>query len=212
MLVVALVCAAANAATAQIIRPTVVSRPAGWTSLAIGWTRQQAICDPVTDACWNFADAPQYRGSLELPMGDAGAWGLAVTSSRVPMVWAGSTTPNSCALCDANVSITQYLGIIRLGAGSASGFQQIVELGAGATQFADFRTAAGSPLGTGKAVTDFSFAVSYGFGYTVQSRLQLFLVQEYAVIIHKRQTGSPNNSAQQQTFRVGARLGLGDRR
>ena len=211
MLMAALVCTAANAATAQIIRPTVVSRPAGWTSLSVGWTRQQAICDPVTDACWNFADAPQYRGSLELPLGDAAAWGIAVTSARVPLVWAGSTSPNSCALCDANVSIIQYLGTIRLGAGTASGFQQIVELGAGATQFANFRTAAGAQLGTGKAVTDFSFAVSYGFGYNVQSRLQLYLAQEYALMIHKRATGNPNNSAQQQTLRVGARLVLGSR-
>ena len=75
----------------------------------------------------------------------------------------------------------------------------------------NFRTTTGTQLGTGKAVTDFSFAVSYGFGYNLQSRLQLFLVQEYGVMIHKRQTGNPNNSAQQQTIRVGARLGLGDR-
>jgi hypothetical protein len=206
-----LMCSAVHAASAQIIRPTVVSRPAGWTSLAVGWAQQQTICDPATNACWNFAGAAQYRGSLELPLGDAGAWGVAVTSSRVPLVWAGTASANSCFQCDADVNITQYLGIIRMSAGSASGFQQIVELGAGATQFTNFRTAGGSQLGTGKAVTDFSFAAAYGFGYNLQSRLQLFLVQEYGLMIHKRQTGSPNNSAQQQTFRVGARLGLGDR-
>jgi len=211
LIMVALLGGAAHVAAAQIIKQTLVSRPAGWTSLSVGWTRQQPICDPGSKACWNFGGAPQYRGSIELPLGNFSAWGMAVTSSRVPLVWAGTASANSCVLCDANVNITQYHGLVRLGTGGAGAFQQVVELGAGATQFTNFRTTTGTQLGGSKAVTDFSFAVSYGFGYTVQSRLQLYLAQEYALILHKRATGNPNNSAQQQTLRVGARLALGNR-
>ena len=211
LIVVGLLSAAGHVAAGQIIRPTVYTRPVAWTSAGIGWMQQQNICDPVSDACWNFGDAPQYRGSLELPMGQAGSWGLAMTSSRVPMVWATQNPgANSCALCDANVNITQYMAMIHLGQ-NAGGFQQVVELGAGVTQFTNFRDTGGARLGNGKAVTDFSFAVSYGFGYTLQSRVQLYLAQEYAMMIHKRSSGSPNNSAQQSTIRIGLRLALGER-
>jgi len=211
LIVVALLGGTAQVAAAQIIRPNLVSRPAGWTSLSVGWTRQQAICDQGSNACWNFGGAPQYRGSVELPLGNLSAWGVAVTASRAPLVWAGSASLNNCVLCDANVNITQYLGMIRLGTGGSGAFQQFIEMGAGATQFTGFRSTTGTQLGSGKAVTDFSFAVSYGFGYNVQPRLQLYLAQEYALMIHKRAAGNPNNSAQQQTLRVGARLALGDR-
>jgi hypothetical protein len=35
------------------------------------------------------------------------------------------------------------------------------------------------------------------------------IVQDYGLIIHKRQSGSTNNTAQQSTLRIGARYGLG---
>jgi opacity protein-like surface antigen len=211
LIVAGLLSAAADVAAGQIIRPSVYTRPVAWTTAGIGWLQQQDICDPGADACWNFGGAPQYRGSLELPLGESGSWGFAMTSARVPMVWATvNPSPTSCAACNANVSITQYLAMLHMGQ-TARGFQQIVELGAGVTQFTQFRDTAGVTLGNGKAVTDFSFAVAYGFGYTLQSRLQLYLLQEYAMMIHKRTAGSSNNSAQQSTLRVGLRLSLGDR-
>jgi hypothetical protein len=198
-------------AEGQIIRPTVRTRPVAWTSAGIGWLQQQGICDPVADACWNFGGAAQFRGTIELPLGESGSWGFSMANSRMPLVWATQNPgPSSCAQCDANANVTQYLAMIHMGNGAA-GFQQIVELGAGVTQFTQFRDMSGATLGNGKAVTDFSFAVAYGFGYNLQSRLQMYLVQEYAMMVHKRTSGSANNSAQQQTIRIGLRLALGDR-
>lgn len=204
-----LLAAVAGTAGAQIIRPVRYSRPLAWTSAAIGYVDQQTLCDPVTNACWNFGSAPQYRVSLEKPMGNAGSVGVSATLVNMPLVWATQTpSATSCARCDANVTMMQYFAVLHLGAGS--GFQQVVDLSAGATVFRDFVRTTGATLGSGKAVTDFTFAVAVGFGYGVSSRLNLYLVQEYALLIHKRQPGNPNSSAQQRTLRIGARLSLGE--
>ncbi len=211
MMVGAALMATAGSAGAQIIRPVSYSRPIAWTSASIGYLEQQTICDPGSNACWNFGSAPQYRASIEKPMGDAGTYGLSATFADMPLIWATSSPSlTSCSRCDANVQMTQYFALMHLGAGS--GFQQVIDLSAGATIFRGFAQTSGEKLGNGKAVTDFSFAVAYGFGYGVSSRLNLYLVQEYGLVIHKRQPGSSNNSAQQRTLRVGARLALGEAR
>lgn len=202
--------AGTNVAQGQIIRPTRISRPAAWTSIGAGWLRMpKAIHDGPSNAWWNFGDAPQYRGSVEVPVSDAMALGFAMTQSRMPITYAGA--PTGCTNgCDANMTLQQYLGILHLGAGSG-GFQEVLDLGAGVTRFSKIETTAGLPLGTGKPVQDFTFSLGYGVGYGMTSRLSMFLMQEYALVMHKRVAGSPSNTAQQQTTRIGLRLALGER-
>lgn len=211
VLAMLLLAAVAPPTRAQIIRPAVITRPKAWTSAAIGWLQQQTICDGDSDACWNFGAAPQYRVSFEMPAGDATALGFSYSTSRLPLVYAGTAAANSCSLCDADATVEQVFGVAHLGAGGGMGLQQVIDLSLGVTTFSNFRSIVGARLGTGKPVTDFTFAIAYGFGFGLSSRLQLFLQQEYAVMIHKRRAGSPNNSAQQSTFRLGGRLGLGNR-
>jgi hypothetical protein len=203
----------AGMAEAQIIdgsRP--ISRePAAWTSLSIGWLTQQDLCDQDSNACWNFGGAPQWRATLDYPVGRGASLGVAATRAKVPLTYEGSVlSPNSCAGCDADANITQYFANFHMGGGE-SGVHQVIDINAGMTVFSNFRSTSGTRLG-GKAVSDFSFAIGYGLGYGFSPRMQLMLVQDYGLIIHKRAAGSSQNTAQQSTTRVGLRVGLGEKR
>jgi hypothetical protein len=202
--------AGAAAAHAQIIDSRIgrTRDPIAWTSLSIGWFRQNPLCDQETNACWDFGSAPQWRGTLEFPMGRGATVGGAATIARVPLVYNGGIGANSCVQCDADANIVQYLANVRIGGGS--GFHQVIDLNAGTTVFSNFRSTTGTRLG-GKAVTDWSFSVGYGFGYSLSPRMQIMLLQEYGLVIHARQSGSAERTAQQSTIRIGGRVGLGDR-
>ncbi|HEX7938564.1 MAG TPA: hypothetical protein VF483_06190, partial [Gemmatimonadaceae bacterium] len=76
------------------------------------------------------------------------------------------------------------------------------------TQFGNFKSTAGVPLGTGKRVTDFTFGIGFGFGIRITESFLFTLQQEYGLLIHKRVAGSQDSSAQQQAFRLGLRIGL----
>ena len=57
----------------------------------------------------------------------------------------------------------------------------------------------------------FTFAIGYGFAYGFSRRMELMLVQDAAVMVHKATTGIADNSEQQFTLRAGLRVGLGDK-
>ncbi len=196
-------------AGAQIIRPTSVYRPGAYTSISAGWVTQQAICDPESDACWTFGDGAQYRASIELPLGMATTFGLSYSHANLPLQWA-DTPPNSAncggGVCPANAEMHQVLGLLHLG---GSGMvTQLIDVSAGATRFANFKSTNGTPLGPGRPVTDFSFAVAIGIGFNLNRALQFTLQQEYGLVIHKRVPGSTTRGTQQRTLRAGLRLGL----
>lgn len=208
-LIVTVLLATAASAGAQIIdggRPgRRIGQATAWASLGIGWLRQQGLCDPGSNTCWEFGDAPQWRGSLEYPIGRGATIGGVATTARVPLVY-GST--GSCNGCDADANVSQYMGQLHLGGGT--GIQQAIDLAAGATVFTNFRErATGARLAPAKAVTNFSFAVAYGFALPVSQNFHVTLSQEYGQIVGKRMPGRSNNSAQQSTTRIGVRLGLG---
>jgi hypothetical protein len=211
LVVFALLCTGADVARAQIIQSVRRFNPLAWTSLSIGWLQQQGLCDPDTSACWDFGSAPQWRASFEFPTGQGASFGVAGTTARVPLIYAGGLGTGSCVRCDANANVTQIFGQLHLGGGT--GFHQVIDISAGATMFSNFRErAGGARLGDGKTKQDFSFSIGYGFGYALSPRTQIMLVQDYGLIIHKRQPGASNNTAQQSNLRVGVRIGLGDRR
>lgn len=212
LVVFALLCMVADVARAQIIQSVRRFNPLAWTSLSIGWLQQQGLCDPDSGACWDFGSAPQWRASLELPKGQGASFGVAATMSRLPLIYSsGLATGNSCLRCDADANVTQIMGQLHLG--GSTGFHQVIDIGAGMTMFSNFRErTGGTRLGDGKTKQDFSFSIGYGFGYALSPRAQIMLVQDYGLIIHKRQPGESNNTAQQSNLRVGVRFGLGDKR
>ena len=213
LLTLALLAGIAPGATAQIIHaPVVRTRPEAWASLGIGWMQQQGFCDRQTSDCWDFGSGPQWRASLELPLGFGGTtYGIVGTIAKMPLVYSGSALgSNTCLSCDADANVSQILGTLRMG--GSSGFHQVIDLDAGVTMFSNFRrTDTGEKLGTGKTTSNFTFALAYGFGYGFSPRAQMFITQGYALQILPRQPGNPNNYAQQTTLRIGGRYGLGGR-
>ena len=200
----------AGVAPAQIIQDRGIrsADPRAWTSLSVGWMSQGSLCDSDSNACWNFGSAPQFRGTLDMAMGRGASLGVAATTAKVPLVYNGGIGTNGCASCDADANVSQYLATLHIGGGA--GFHQVIDASVGMTVFSNFRSTSGSRLG-GKAVSDFGFSVGYGFGYATSDRIQIMIVQDYGLIIHKRQPGTTNNTAEQRTTRIGVRVGLGNK-
>ena len=68
LLYVVLLFTGAQTASAQIIDAGGSGRRFGqanaWASLGIGWLQQGGLCDPGSDSCWDFGNAPQWRASV----------------------------------------------------------------------------------------------------------------------------------------------------
>jgi len=210
--VLGLLIVGSTVAQGQIIRPQIRSaQPSAWASLAIGFMQQQGFCDRDSGDCYDFGSGMQWRGSLEMPLGYGGGTtvGVVGTISKMPLIYRGTgLTANSCLNCDADATVSQIFGLLRMGGGT--GFHQVIDLSAGETMFSNFRTTnGGTKLGTGKLKQNFTFAIAYGFGYGLSPRAQVFFTQEYAIQILPRQAGNANNYAQQTTLRFGGRYGLG---
>ena len=210
VLTIALMLAAAQAVGAQIIDAGGSGRrfgqPNSWVSLGIGWLNQAGLCEPDSNSCWDFGSAPQWRASLEYPMGRGATIGVAATTARVPMVYQAQLV---CASgCDADANVSQYLAQLHLGGGT--GIQQAIDISAGMTSFTNFRsTDTATRLEPAKAVSNFSFAIAYGLALPVRQNFHVTLTQEYGQIIGKRMSGRSNNNAQQNVTRLGVRVGLG---
>lgn len=209
VLYVGLLLVCAQAARAQIIDRGGGGRrfgqPNAWASLGIGWLQQGGLCDPGSNTCWNFGNAAQWRASIEKPMGRGATIGAAATTARVPLIYRST---GACNNCDADANVSQYLGQLHLGGGT--GIQQAIDFTAGATVFTNFREAAtGAKLDPAKAVTNFSFSISYGFAVPIRQNFLVALSQEYGQIIGKRIAGRSSNTAPQNITRLGARVGLG---
>jgi len=198
-----------ESAQAQIIDSRLGrTEPIAWTSLGVGWMQHGGLCDPDSNACWDFGSAPQFRATLEMPMGRGASIGIAGTTARMPLTYSGGTV-NACGTCDADANISQIFGTLHIGGGT--GFHQVIDLNAGMTIFSNFLSTTGTKLGPGKTVSAFSFAVGYGFGYALSERLHIMLLQDYGLVIHKRLTGQPSNTAQQTNLRIAMRYGMGSR-
>ncbi len=210
---IALLLATAPTLCAQIIQPVLRTRPAAWTSLSVGWFQAGDTCGAVESECWDFGGAPQFRGSFELPVGNSASFGIAGTTARVPLVFSRGdlVAPGACAQCDADANVSQLLANFRMGGAAGAGFHQVIDLSAGTTRYSNFRSTGGEELRTGKAVSDWSFGLGYGFGYSLSPRTQVVLVQEWMLVLHERRAGSSENTSTQSNIRIGARVGLGDR-
>ena len=208
ILAVTVLALGAQAAGAQIIDSgrgggRATRAPEAWTSLSIGWLQHQGLCDAETGDCWDFGSAPQWRASLEFPMGRSGATlGAVATTAKIPLTYVGGV----CGTCDADANASQFLGNLRIGGGA--GPHQVIDINAGIAVFSNFRATGGTALG-GKAKTYPAFSIGYGFALPLRPKFQITLLQEYGLVIGKRVSGRSSNSAQTSTTRLGVRLGLG---
>ena len=211
LFVFALVVASFDTAPAQIIRPSFRSDPQAWTSLSIGWFQQQAFCNRDTGDCYQFGSGPQWRASLEFPVGTGTTIGVVGTTAKMPLTFVAGSLPRpstfTCFQCDADANISQVLGVLHMGDGA--GFHQVIDLAAGASLYSNFRRSDNGEKILGSGPTNFTFTAGYGFGYGFSQRAGILFETEYGLEILKRQPGNSNNTAQQYTIRIGGRYGLG---
>ena len=205
--IVALLATRASAADAQIIDSRGGGRagaPRAWTSLFAGYLQHQRLCDPDSGACWNFGSGLQWRGTLEFPVGNGVTLGVVGTRARLPLIYESGLLGQ----VDADANVNQVLGQLRIGGGT--GIHQVIDVTAGMSMFSNFqRESDGEALGPGGTKKNWTFALAYGFALPFRPRAQLILLQEYGLVIGKRVPNQSGNTAQQQTTRLGLRLGLG---
>ena len=210
--------AVASSADAQILRvPQRSSDPVAWASLSAGLFQvYEDIVDGRTQSVWRFGTALQYRGSVEMDVGNSGGAGLAIGYANAPLTYAQAAgvnpAPDCVQRCDAHAKVWTVMATFHMGGGD--GFHQIIDLGVGTTIYRDFRSdQLNSPLGPESPDKDVSLSVGYGFGWGFGPRLQLMLVQDAAYTLHQREglSGSSDSSNQIYTTRIGARIGLGSR-
>lgn len=209
-----------GALEAQIIRPPSGGSPIAFTSLSVGLFQAQNVLDGRTDTAWRLDQSSglAFRGTLEYATRGGASFGVVGGFVRMPLeYYSGLEGPGGpvpeCQPCDAHVDIMSLGGLFHIGGGQ--GLHQVIEVSAGVTHYRNFSNdeSGGSDL-VPESDTDLSFAVGYGFGYALNSRLAFTLVQDYGMVLHQGEN-LPNNAsrtASQRVTRLGVRMALGARR
>jgi len=195
--------AVAAPAAAQILeRPASRREPRMWISAAAGVMDIAAIGD--AESVWDFGTGFMYRASLERSLGRGSAIGVAAGRSRIPL----RASSEMLDRVDAHATVTSLMATFRGGGGS--GFHQIYVVQAGALRFTDIEADDDNTVIDRGGNTDFAFSVGGGFGYGVNTRLSIGLVQELGLILHRGggASGNSSNSAQQRITRIGANYGF----
>lgn len=202
-----------SVAVAQLLEVQRSTEPVVWTSLSAGFFQAQTVEDGRTSSIWEFGTGLQYRGSLEYALERGASVGAVVSYARLPLTYfstSGTITPGCGAGCDAHADLWSIMGVFHIGGGA--GFHQVIDLAIGVTRYANFEADDGGTLPP-EQDTDLALAVGYGFGYTLGDRLQVMLVQDFAVSLHQGEglSGGTSRTPQQRTTRLGVRYGLGSR-
>lgn len=189
---------------AQILeRPTSLREPRMWISVAAGAMDLETI--DAAESTLDFGTGLVYRASLERTLGRGSAIGVAGGRSRIPL----RASSDVLERVNAHATVTSLMASFRGGGGS--GFHQIYVVQAGALRFTDIQSDDDNTLIDRGGSTDFAFSVGGGFGYGVNARLTIGLIQELGLILHRGggSSGNSSNSAQQRITRIGASYGFG---
>lgn len=200
-------------ASAQIISVPdrgLTRQPAIVLTTTVGIQALQGVFDGSTGTAWDFSQGIEYGASIERALGGGSAFGIAASYSRVPLRYVDSTSVTSSGqiiCCDAHVNV--YTAGAQFSAGGGEGFHQVIVASAGVIVFQDFTLDDGGKVPPGRDI-DPRLSIGYGIGYGFSRRSQAFLLQEYAVALHQGEnlSGDDRRQYQQQTTRVGFRLGL----
>lgn len=185
---------------AQIIRvpsPSETRRPVAINASA-GFFRTQSRFDGQSGVSWNLGDAFQYRVSADVGL-RSGSLGIAGTLATVPIQRGGN--PGS----DGDIQFRQLLATFR--SPEASGFHQVIEIGVGLSQWANYSGSDVLSDDETKARNGVALLIGYGFAFPLGERFAVSLVQDYGTVIGSAE-GLPSGSsrAQQQfTTRLGVR-------
>jgi hypothetical protein len=191
---------------AQILDRPRSTAPRTWISGAIGLFDLGVIDDGASGAQWRFSNAAQFRGSLEYSLGRGNSIGVSAAYAEVPMTY----TPFGGSREDASTTVAALA--ITFHGGGGVGLHQVFEASVGALRFSDFTSDEdGRRLEPLDADFDVTFMIGGGFGYSIGTRTQIVLVQDFGIVLHQG-TGLPNDastSAYHRTTRIGLRYGIG---
>lgn len=212
IVIIAFLIFAAAPAGAQIMnvpKGSLATDPAFVVSTAVGLQAIQSVFDGRTQTIWNFSQAAEFGASLERSLGRGVSFGVGGSYAKVPLRYIDAATNNSS---DAHVDVVTAGATFTAGGGV--GFHQLVMISAGviALQNFDVKTSA---LVSAPPTRDIDprLAVGYGFAYGFSPRSEAFIIQEYGVALHQSDglQGGDRRQYQQQTTRIGYRLGIGSR-
>lgn len=202
-LVTALLLVLARPAAAQILKvpaPGDARRPVA-AAFSFGFLQTQGRYDGASSTYWSLGEALQYRASLEYGL-RSGAIGVSGSLARVPLRRTGGS---AVAGSSGDIGLRQLLATFRTP--ETEGAHQILELGLGLSQWADY---SGSDVLTEDeqaARNAFTLHVGYGFGFTLGSRASVILVQDMTTLWGSGE-GLPSGESRMQrqyTTRVGLR-------
>lgn len=209
--VVLLVMLLAQPIGAQIISVPnrALSRPPQFVvGVTAGIQALQGLYDGSTGTGWDFGQTVDFGASLEKSLGRGSAFGVAGSYSRVPLRYydadeVSSGGSGSDAHADVVTAAAQFT------AGGGEGFHQLIQVSAGVIMFRNFTLDDGGAVPPNQDI-DPRLSIGYGFGYGFSARAEGFIMQEYAVALHQGEglSGDDRRQYQQQTTRIGLRLGL----
>jgi hypothetical protein len=197
-------------ADAQIIRSGRfgASEPQLWLSGGVGLQQGWTVIDGTTGVRWDFSDAAQYGAAIEKTINGGTSLGVRATTSRASLNYFPYVLGGGSREADARVS--QAFAVLHVSSGR--GLHSVLELGAGATIYSDFRErGTNSALPPAKLDADFAFVFGYGIGYTFSRAMQVDVVQDLATSLHQKAglAAGESSSARISGTRVVARFGFG---
>lgn len=166
------------------------------------------VLDDASSSRWDIDAAFSWRATVERAVSPGVTAGLAFSHARLPMTYVSTAASSSCARCAADVTVSSYGGIVRVGPGSARGFHQVLEVFVGALRYGNFEQV--SPRGrlAPASNTDFAFGAGYGFAYAIGNDYAVQLVQDAVNALHERSTQGGGRLARHLSTRLGVRVGF----
>jgi len=199
----------AFAATAVAQGPRIprggTGEPGYWVGLSYGYLDGTSMTDDATNSRWAFGYSSQIRATFEKTIQRGVSAGLSAGFATAPMTYQGFTS--AClGGCSATGDITQWLAFIH--AGSGLGFHGMYNLEAGITQFGHFRDrATGTDLASGSS-NDFTFGLGGGLGYGFTPITDVYVGEQWDIILHSQGNTTDTDAPRQLTFRIGFRVGF----
>ena len=214
LLFLMLVCAPAGAQIMNVPKGSLAKDPSFVFGATIGLQAIQSVNDSDTQSIWDFSQTAEFGASLEKSLGRGVSFGLVATYAKVPMRYidTASVVGNQAVCCNAHVDV--ITAGAQFTAGGGVGFHQLVVINAGIISFQNFDVKSGSHVVSPPTRDiDPRLAIAYGFGYGFSARSEAFILQEYGVALHQGEgvLGDSRKQYQQQTTRIGFRLGAGSR-
>jgi hypothetical protein len=191
--------------------------PGFFLATTVGLPTIQSVKDGRTGTIWDFSQSIEFGAALERSLGHGSAFGIVATYSKVPLHYLDSSVVSTGIANCCNAHVDVVTAGAQFTSGGGVGFHQVIMISLGVIAFQNFDVkyngSAGSPGAPPQRDIDPRLAVGYGFGYGLSARSEVFLLQEYGVALHQGDglQGNDRRQYQQQTTRVGFRLGAGSR-